>query len=358
MACPMLQGASMTTYSRLALLLAALVIAPACAATQDEEPDTVSGEDELRLFPSKPAERPVLPANYDGLSALQKQKLLGAMIREGQYCAKDDRAVDCLAKLPTGGIGYLASAVPALFSLKPTFNFSSDEAPEGRKKIFHPFGVAGEAELTLDYADRPSDASVHRAAPYSGVLANGGKAIPLILRMAPGGGGNLIPGASVKFLIDGQPSRNFVAIHDFGGLPKNNWNYFTQDIGHIYPDVPFLIKKYFETVTRDPSHLPITHLGEMSPSGAAVPAAQQSTPYEIVLRGNPAVATRFPNTDQHDFRFDLTRIEPGTAVYDVMARATETDKTFEKLGTIRTKTALVASAGGDKQLYFKHPGAK
>ena len=264
----------------------------------------------------------------------------------------------CSEKLPTGGIGYLASAVPALFSLKPTFNFASDEAPEGRKKIFHPFGVAGEAEFTADYADRPSDPSIHRAGPYTGVLANGGTSIPLILRMAPGGGPNLIPGASVKFLIDGQPSRNFVAIHDFGGVPKNDWNYFQQDIGHIYPDVPFLIKKYFETVTKDPSHLPINHLGEVSASGVAVPAARQSVPYEIVLRGNPAVATRFPNTDQHDFRFDLTRIEPGTAVYDVMARATETDKTFEKLGTIRTKSPLVASAGGDKQLYFKHPGAK
>ncbi len=41
-----------------------------------------------------------------------------------------------------------------------------------------------------------------------------------------------------------------------------------------------------------------------------------------------------------------------------MARASETDRTFEKLGTIRTKSALVASSGGDKQLYFKHPGAK
>lgn len=346
------------TPARLAMLLTALVLVPACAAPQEEDPDTVSGEDELRLFPSKPAERAVLPASYDTLSGLEKQKLLSAMITEGQYCSKGDSQSACLAKLPTGGIGYLVSAVPALFALKPTFNFSSDEAPEGRKKIFHPFGVAGEAEFTADYKDTPSDKSVHRSGPYTGVLANGGRSIPLILRMAPGGGGNLVPGASVKFLIDGKPSRNFVAIHDFGGLPKNNWNYFTQDIGHIYPDVPFIIRKYFETVTANPSHLPITNLGEISPSGVEVPPAKQSTPYELVLRGNPAVATRFPNTDQHDFRFDLSRIEPGTAVYDVMARATKEDTTFEKLGTIRTKSALVASAGGDKQLYYKHAGAK
>ena len=96
----------------------------------------------------------------------------------------------------------------------------------------------------------------------------------------------------------------------------------------------------------------------MTPEGKDVPHAQQSTPYEIVLRPNAAVATRFPNNDQHDFRFDLTRIEPGTAVYDVMARATKEDTTFERLGTIRTKSALVASEGGDKQLYFKHAGAR
>jgi hypothetical protein len=168
----------------------------------------------------------------------------------------------------------------------------------------------------------------------------------------------MIPGASVKFLIDGQPSRNFVAIHDFGGLPADNWNYFTQDIGHIYPDVPWIVKKYFQTVTPDPSHLPITHLGEVTAGGVEVTKADQSTPYEIVLRPTREVATRFPNADQHDFRLDLTRIEPRTAVYDVMARATKEDTTFERLGSIRTTSPLVASAGGDRQLYFKHAGAK
>jgi hypothetical protein len=335
--------------SRLALLIGAVALA-ACAAPEDaEDVDTGSGEDELRSLPSKPADRAQLPAGYDSLSALEKQKLLATMISKGEYCSKSDSPSACSAKLPTGGFSYYARAIPALLSLHPTFNFSSDEAPEGRRKIFHPFGVAGQAELVVDYAG---------AQKYSGLLATTGKAVPLILRMAPGGGPNMIPGASVKFLIDGKPSRNFVAIHDFGGLPKNDWNYFYQDIGHIYPEVPWIVKAYFQTVTPDPSHLPITHLGEVTPDGSDVPRAQQSTPYEIVLRPNAAVATRFPNTDQHDFRSDLTRIEPGTAVYDIMARATKDDATFERLGTIRTKSPLVASEGGDKQLYFKHPGAK
>lgn len=346
-------------FSRALLLLAAVALTPACVAPQEEEAvDTGSGEDALSSLPSKPADRAQLPADYDSRSALDKQKLLAGVISKGQYCAKNESQSSCLAKLPTGGFAYYARAIPALFSLRPTFNFASDEAPEGRKKIFHPFGVAGEAEFVANYTNTPTDRGVSRRAPYTGLLANSGKSLPLILRMAPGGGPNLIPGASVKFLIDGKPSRNFVAIHDFGGLPKNNWNYFTQDIGHIYPDVPWLVKEYFETVTPDPSHLPITHLGEMSPDGKDVPRANQSTPYEIVLRPNAAVATRFPNTDQHDFRFDLTRIEPGTPVYDVMARATKEDTTFERLGTIRTTSALVASEGGDKQLYFKHAGAR
>ena len=347
------------TFSRVALLLAAVALAPACAAPQEEEAmDTGSGEDALTAVPSKPADRAQLPADYDSRSAVDKQKLLANLIARGQYCQKNDSQSACLAKLPTGGFAYYVRAIPAIFSLKPTFNFTSDEAPEGRKKIFHPFGVAGEAEFVADYTDAPTLRGVSRHAPYTGLLANGGHAIPLILRMAPGGGPNLIPGASVKFLIDGKPSRNFVAIHDFGGVPKSNWNYFQQDIGHIYPDVPWLVKEYFETVTPDPSHLPITHLGEMSPDGKDVPHAQQSTPYEIVLRPNAAVANRFPNKDQHDFRFDLTRIDAGTAVYDVMARAKKEDATFERLGTIRTTSALVASEGGDKQLYFKHAGAR
>ena len=350
------------TQSRVATVLTALLLGPAllhCASPQEEEVvDTGAGEDALTSLAAKPADRASLPQNYDALPGAEKQQLLAKMINTGRYCSATESKASCAAKLPTGGFGYYVRAIPALLSLHPTFNYASDEAPEGRRKIFHPFGVAGEAELVADYTDVPTDHSVHRSGPYTGLLANGGHALPLILRMAPGGGPNMIPGASVKFLIDGQPSRNFVAIHDFGGLPKNDWNYFYQDIGHIYPDVPFIVKAYFETVTPDPSHLPITHLGQMTADGKAVPHASQSTPYEVVLRPNAAVKSRFPNTDQHDFRFDLSQIEPGTPVYDVMARATKNDTTFEKLGTIRTKSALVASEGGDKQLYFKHAGAR
>jgi hypothetical protein len=342
------------------MLLAVLAFGPAlaCAAPQDDDGEVDQGEDELRSLPSQPAGRAQLPSTYDSLPAAQKQTMLAEMIRRGEYCSARDSRATCLAKLPTGGFSYYVRAIPALLSLHPTFNYASDEAPEGRRKIFHPFGVAGTAEFVADYTNEPSVKGVSRAHPYTGLLANTGKALPLVLRLAPGGGGNMIPGASVKFLIDGKASRNFVAIHDFGGLPANDWNYFTQDIGHIYPDVPWIVKKYFETVTANPSHLPITHLGEMTPQGASVPEAEQSTPYEIVLRPTREVAERFPNTDQHDFRFDLTQIEPGTAVYDIMARASETDAAFERLGSIRTTSTLVASEGGDRQLYFKHPGAK
>ncbi|MBX3221778.1 MAG: hypothetical protein KF795_14775 [Labilithrix sp.] len=345
--------------SHLALVLLALAsLAPtaACAPEDDEALDV--GEEELRALPGKPAGRPELPDDYESLRAVEKQELLAQLIQVGTYCAPSDSEAACLGKLPKGGFGYYVRAIPALLSLRPTFHHASDEAPEGRRKIFHPFGVAGTAAFVADYTDTPAPGTSSRRAPYSGLLANGGKTIPLILRLAPGGGGRMIPGASVKFLIDGKPSRNFVAIHDFSGLPDHDWNYFSQDLGHIYPEVPWVVKKYFQTVTANPSHLPITHLGEIAPSGADVRPAEQSTPYEIVLRPTAEVATRFPNADQHDFRFDLTQIEPGTAVYDVMARATKDDTTFERLGSIRTTSPLVASEGGDRQLYFKHSGGK
>jgi|GEM_PF-5378079 len=362
----MSQPTAATTLNRLsraAMMLASLALVPTlahCAAPDEggEDDEAQAAEDELRQLPAKPADRARLPAGYERLAATAKQDLLWQLINQGKYCSPSDSQPTCLAKLPTGGFGYYIRAIPALLSLSPTFHHASDEAPEGRRKIFHPFGVAGKAEFIADYSDTPTQQGVSRTGKYTGLLANTKKAIPLILRLAPGGGSNLIPGASVKFLIDGEESRNFVAIHDFSGVPDNDWNYFQQDIGHIYPDVPFLLKKYFQTQTKDPSHLPIDHLGAITPAGDDVPAAQQKVPYEIVLRPNAAVANAFPNTDQHDFRFDLTRIAPGTPVYDVMARASEVDKTFEKLGTIKTTSALVASEGGDKQLYFKHAGAK
>lgn len=326
------------------------MMAMACAPAESEEEDAAeSGEDELRAHPSKPAGAPTLPDDYESLRATDKQRLLGQLINRGQYCPPSDSQAACLEKMPKTNLNYYFRAIPAIFSLRPTFHHTSDEAPEGRRKIFHPFGVAGEAEIVFDY---------ERAAPYSGLFKNTGQRIPLVLRLAPGGGSGMIPGASVKFLIDGKPARNFVAIHDFNGLPDNDWNYFTQEIGHIYPDVPWLLKKYFQTQTNDPSHLPINHLTDIEANGREVPAAEQKTPYEIRLRPAREVATRFPNTDQHDFRLDLLKIEPGTPVYDIVAREKESDTTFETLGTIKTTSRLVASIGGDSQLYFKHSGAK
>ena len=98
-------------------------------------------------------------------------------------------------------------------------------------------------------------------------------------------------------------------------------------------------------MTPDPSHLPITHLGEMTADGKAVAHASPSTPYEIVLRPNAAVKSRFPNSDQHDFRFDLSQIEAGTPVYDVMARATKNDTSVKIDRMVGNAPSLQPGAG-------------
>lgn len=142
------------------MLLAALAVAPAlaCAAPQDEGDDAVDqGEDELRSLAAQPAGRAQLPRGYDALSAVDKQNMLAQLIAHGEYCSASDSQPTCLAKLPTGGFSYYLRAIPAILSLSPTFNYASDEAPEGRRKIFHPFGVAGTAEFTADYKDEPTD---------------------------------------------------------------------------------------------------------------------------------------------------------------------------------------------------------
>jgi hypothetical protein len=340
------------------LLLLFVLGAFGCAAetTTDETTTGGEGEAEDALIsdpPGKAAAGSLLPADYESGTAKEKQDALWTMISADEYCGRPgtaDRPLDyvatngCIGKLPNGGIGYMIKAVKSLFSLGTTFDRSSDELPRGRHKIFHPFGSVAKAELT-----------VSAGSPYSGMFASTGKAVPVIIRLAPGGGGSFIPGIATKFLIDGKPSVNTQAIQDFDGQGED-WNYFHAVPSNVVPQSNNLLLKtateIFKLIKSEPNHLQLTNLASIGPDGKAPATVRE--PYQIQYRPHGDLATTYANAEHVDFRAVLRRIPPGTVLYDVYARASERDTAYAKIAEIKTTSWLVASGRGDAQLFFRH----
>lgn len=328
----------------------------ACAPAPEEaadEPATTAEEQEDELIsdpPGKAATESQLPADYERRDAKAKQDLLWKMVSTDEYCgaagtaerAMDYAANGCLEKLPTGGAGYAIQAIKSLFRLNTTFDRSSDELPKGRHKIFHPFGSVAKAQWV------PAEGS-----PYTGMLASGAP-IDVIVRLAPGGGGSLIPGIATKFLVDGQPSVNTMAIQDFDG--SKDPNYFHAVPSNVVPPAKsFLVRgasQIFKIVKSEPNHLQLTHLASITPRGASVAAPR--TPYQIQYRPHAGVAEKFGNERNLDFRVALRDIPPGTVIYDVYARPSESDPNYVKIAEIKTGSWIVASGRGDYQLFFRH----
>lgn len=348
-------GAKFAARAAAALAVSMLV---ACAAESDatDAASSDDGEQEDALIsnpPGKAATASLLPAGYEARSAADKQDLLWAMVSSDEYCGgagTADAPMDyaaapgCLEKLPSGGAGYAIQAIKSLFSLNTTFDRSSDELPKGRHKIFHPFGSVAKAEWI------PVAGS-----PYSGMFASSDAPIRVLVRLAPGGGGSFIPGIATKFFVDGAPSVNTMAIESFDGQ-GDDWNYFRAVPSNVLPPAKsFALRaasQIFKLVKREPNHLQLTHLASITPSGA--PVAEVREPYQLQYRAHGDLATTYANREHVDFRAVLRSIPPGTVLYDVYARPSESDPAYTKIAEIKTTSWLVASGHGDYQLFFRH----
>jgi hypothetical protein len=343
------------------LVITAAAFATACAAEPAEVDDEAEAEDELVANPpGKPASASLLPADYESRSAAEKQELLWSMVSSDEYCGGPEAAngpldyeaiPGCVESLPSGGGGYGLRALKSVFALNTTFDRTSDELPKGRHKLFHPFGSVAKAELVATYPDRTPT----RAEPYTGMLANTGQPLKVLVRLSPGGGPSFIPGVAVKFFVDGKPSVNTQAIESFEGQ-GDDLNYFHAVPSNVLPPPKGfalnLVNRFFKMVKREPNHLQLANIVEIGPDGAE--AAEPRAPYQIQYRPHGDLATQYANEEKVDFRAVLRRIPAGTVLYDIYARPSHDDETFEKIAEIRTTSPLVASGKGDYQLFFKH----
>jgi hypothetical protein len=111
-------------------------------------------------------------------------------------------------------------------SQDPSFDTKADVLPQGTKKLLHTVGSIAKAKFV--------STAKH---PYTGIFQSGCEDALLRLSAttppditkstAEGAVGNFSPSISIKFLIDGQPSENLVAMFSTNG--QTSWNFFKKD---------------------------------------------------------------------------------------------------------------------------------
>ncbi|HAZ11197.1 MAG: hypothetical protein A2X86_08505 [Bdellovibrionales bacterium GWA2_49_15] len=272
--------------------------------------------------------------DYESWSAREKQDYLWKQVEKSQYAEN---------QLPSSLS--LFSMVKLLSSkyLIATFKHSSDELPMGRKKLIHSFGTVAK----ISFLSIPSS--------YTGVLKSG--AIGVVRFSLAGAGASYTPGFGLKFLVDGHPSLNIMAMYSLDGQGEDR-NYFsnpfTTTIGE--PSSPFLklpLRAFSKAVKlfnsdASPFVLPVGHMAAMQSNGSVelAPVIPRHLKFVPVFGG-------FDSGDKTDLRVQLGRLRPGTVLYKVYAQSLK-DEELEYLGDLVLTSSFVASCFGDEGLFFRH----
>jgi hypothetical protein len=283
-----------------------------------------------KLQPSDP--------EFDALAASQKQQLLFEETLATEYkdlpqwTGREPLAMFALSLNP------IRSMVRKFFNV--TLDHSSDVMPEGRKKGIHTYGSTAAIEFVAD-----------GESPFTGLYQ--GKTpglIRLSLATKPSESA-IVPGAAVKFFVDGKPSINIVAMNSLEGQASHN--FFTQNFStFIAPPRGGALKVLaaaFRTATKDPTKVDSSALAATSQDGSLV--RQAVAPEQLVL---------VPNREQlvfdatpHEVREDFATLAPGTRLYEVFGIAAGSTAPVY-IGHIDSSSRFVASQFGDERLFFRH----
>ncbi len=183
--------------------------------------------------------------------------------------------------------------------------------------------------------------------------------------MIPGGGTDpnkkqLLSGVSAKFLVDGEPSRNYLSFRrDSSVLPiyfpkedpnGSKWQkFFDGDQSNIPAPIPspmpnLILVPKFTTASNEPNHTGMNEIANVDAQGNKI--ENPEFPFEIRLRPNPAL--------KHILYENLPSVPAGTKLYDVYARKDNLDSPLEKIGSITSTSKMTNSKWADEKMWFQH----
>ncbi len=229
-------------------------------------------------------------------------------------------------------------------SLGQAFDHRSDEMPEGRVKIIHAYGSAAKIEFV--------PAAQH---PFTGLFRSGAVGVArLSLGLPFGSTGSFVPGMAVKLLVDGQPSKNMHVMQRLEGQGDNR-NFFLHTFTNKLPEPTEkgtrYGAKYFGRFVKNPIFLGVEHVAAMDAEGTR--ADRVKAPYQIFFQPAEGVAI---DEKAPDFRVELAKLPVGTKLYNVFGTLSAQVQTPVYIGSLYLRSPFVASAYGDKRLYFQHEG--
>ncbi len=278
-----------------------------------------------------------LSARYQRFSAKTKLTKLWSRI---------NTPYDVLPSIGAAQLGSFGSNLcPA--HLLPTFDLPSDEMKAGRKKMIHRTGVAAKIEYVPV-----------KNLGLTGIFHSGALGVARLSLATTPTNTSFIPGAALKFLVDGKPSLNIQVMHSLDGQGTNR-NFFQFPFSnHIQPPTSCILKilsYFFENVKSPATHLTLQPMAQMTRTGLMVETPV--LPYDDVLILRPTAEAQglIPSDSTQDFRVDLMEKVPvGTRLYDVLMQ-TATEPSGAVVGTIYTRSTFVASQYEDESLFFQHP---
>lgn len=273
-----------------------------------------------------------LGADYKRLSAEKKEERLWGRISAKPNATPTD--------WPNGPLTILARLNS--LDLDVTGDRRSDELPQGRVKLLHARGTVVKVEWVA-----ATDT------PYTGVFKGARGVARFSLATNPEGQGskNYVPGLGLKFFVDGRRSKNMQAMFSIDGQ-GDEADLFAHEFSNVIPAPGAfgtgLIGDIFERVSASPSNLAVAQLAAFERNGKVVP--EPKAPEQIWFVPSSTVHTVYKATGA-DFRVDLAKIPSGTVLYTIESTVQGKRKA---IGTLVTRSEMVASEYGDQKLFFKH----
>jgi len=238
----------------------------------------------------------------------------------------------------------LKTAAIFLEDLSESFTWMGDTLPKSHVKSIHSVGNVAQAEW-VSSGDHP----------FTGVF-EGWKQVLVRLSsaVAPGidkGVTSLAPGMGVKFLRDGEPSSNFVAMWSVNGQESMNMfeNTWFTHIGTPTSNGPKVLAKKFAS-KQGGTYGFVQQVGLLN---CATPG--KVYPYSLEFRPTDEVKKQYTAIEFAEYSFldQLSGVPEGTPLFEIWAKAGP-NSDMKKIGSLKTTSAMTTSKFGDESLFFRH----
>ncbi len=272
--------------------------------------------------------RPILGLATENLKGCEKRALIWNKIEGTKY--------NTLAEW--GGFDLFSFA---FMNMSTTMDHISDEMPNGRRKLIHTNGSVAQVRFEANPGQ-----------PFTGIYKGNNCGLVRISAAVNPDQFAFTPGMGLKFLVDGKPSENIIAMYSLDGQGDNRQP-FANTFSNVIDDPSSFalkaLKTIFERASKHATHIAAEHLSEIDSLGGIVAAPVAPEKLSFV----PTAEAQAPVDKDGEFRNTLTQLNPGVTLYNVYAKDSA-GKDAGLIGKLILESKFVSSIYGDENLFFRH----